>query len=250
MINTYDLLSYIFSLIIFSIASAQDLRSREVNPILWLVSGFVGIMLLILRFDHIIIEILILNIIFSMIILILSLTGFMGFADFFGYLILSILMPRPLFEDLILPPILIIMLFSNIFLALYVAPSIFKSFKKIFFIRSVCSSRLRSFMIALTGSPMTIDNFLRSRFMYPLIYPQENNEKIIWTCRSSYDINEDPEKFKEDLRRLLNKNLVSKDDLVIASWGAPYLVFVLIALATYPITSVLTEHVLYIILFR
>ncbi|MEZ0290547.1 MAG: A24 family peptidase C-terminal domain-containing protein [Sulfolobales archaeon] len=241
----YKWLGYILSLLMLGVSSYSDIKSREVDLRIWILFGVIGSIVFIMRFyvERDLLVYLLLSLIAPLIILPLSLANMIGFADFLAVLVLSILIPKPLYRELLLPPSLTILLISNIVYVIVLTPFIIRNMLFSRLIADKCDSAFKRFIIILTGLPMRISSFLESRFMFPLVYPVKRDDKLVWVCRSSFDINEESQAYRDSLKKLLDERLVSSDDIIIVSWGAPYILFLFIGALLYPFAGLLVEKI-------
>jgi len=226
-----------------AIGSYSDIKTREIDPRLWLFFGVVAAAIYMNRLGE---SDLILYTLFSLlaplVVLLLVLLGFMGYADFFAFLVLVFLMPKPLDHDMIIPPAILILLLSDLILLIYTLPMIMLNARYHRFIRDRCGSLTKSLLIILTGYPMNIKKYLNSRFMYPLIYPIKEGSNIKWICRSTYDIAEEIEDYKTRFKNLVTEEPSLENQLIIVSWGAPYVLFVFLGVVIYPFTAFYIEE--------
>lgn len=240
--EAWFLAGYSAAVVMLAAASYLDLRSREVDVILWIPFAFVATALAILRGfspgDAIYTAA---SMIAPAVLLVLSLMGLMGLADPIAMLLVSLLIPRPP-GDLLLPPSLVILLLSNLaMLFALVIPLLTINMASLGRIRRLCGSWGSAVAVAATAFPMTIEKFSRTRFHYPLVYPSLEGQGVAWRCRSSFNIDEDPAEHRRALEEMVRSGLVEKGARIYATWGVPYIAFMLAGTLAYPVAGPAVE---------
>ncbi|MGC9009238.1 MAG: A24 family peptidase C-terminal domain-containing protein [Sulfolobales archaeon] len=231
-------LGYIVALIMLAIGSYSDIRTREIDPKLWIFFGAIASIIYITRLgENDLLIYTLLSFPAPLMVFLLAFLRFMGYADFFAFLVLVFLIPKPLNEDLILPPSIIILLLSDLILLLYLVPMSIASVKYRSFIAEKCGSRLKTFLVILTGYPLSIEKYLASKYMFPLVYPVKESSETLWICRSTFDIEEEPDHYKDLFKKLISEDPLLKDQIIIVSWGAPYVFYLFLGLLLYPFVA-------------
>ncbi|MEM0260155.1 MAG: A24 family peptidase [Sulfolobales archaeon] len=237
-------IGYLATVVTLLIASYSDVKRREVDPRLWIFPSVAGLILIMLRLpiENDLISYLLIGLISPIIVLALSLMNLIGFADFIAMIVITLLLPKPFYGETLLPPSLVILLLSNIIYGVSMTPFIIRN---IFFSRLIlekCNSLTKSLLVIITGLPMRSSTYISSGYFFPLLYPVRREDGYItWICRTSFDINEDPNTLKNEIRRLLNEGLINGDEILIVSWGAPYILFLLLGVLLYPLTASMIE---------
>ncbi len=247
-IDLYFIAGYIVALIMLIITSYMDLKTREIDPRVWIPFAIVAIVILIARFsihwDPASMIYLLLSMTPPLILFALSLLGMMGLADPIALAIVSLLIPEPP-TGLLLPPSMVVLIIASILMFfLLVIPMLIINIPRLGLISRHCSSRYITTIIALTGFPMSVRRFLGSKFLYPLIYPSLNEGRIQWICRWSFEIEEDPKTHREAIAMLLEKGYVSERETIYVTWGVPYLVFLLLGVLLYPLAAGWVEELI------
>lgn len=242
------LAGYSAAVIMLAAASYLDLRSREIDVLLWIPFAAAAAAIAILRgFSPEIAVYMAASMIAPAVLLALSLVGMMGLADPIAVLLLSLLLPRPS-GDLLLPPSLVILLLSNLaMLLMLVIPLLVINMARIGHLRRLCSSWGSALAVAATALPMSLERFFRTRFHYPLVYPSLEGEEVVWRCRSSFDIDEDPADHRRALEEMARKGLVGAGTRIYTTWGVPYIVFILAGTLAYPLAGPAVEATLRIL---
>ncbi|HWQ17008.1 MAG TPA: A24 family peptidase C-terminal domain-containing protein [Sulfolobales archaeon] len=247
-IEPYFMAGYIIALVMLVITSYMDLKTREIDPRVWIPFVIAAIVMLIARFsihwDSISVIYLLLSMIPPSILFALGFLGMMGLADPIALAIVSLLIPEPP-AGLLLPPSMVVLIIASIFmLILLVIPMLIINLPRLGLISRHCGSKYLTTIIALTGFPISIRGFLGSKFLYPLIYPSLNEGKIQWICRWSFEIEEDPKAHREAIAMLLEKGYVSEREAIYVTWGVPYLVFLLLGVLLYPLAAGWVEELI------
>lgn len=237
-LEPYFILGYVAALIMLSITSYMDLRTREIDPRVWIPFAAAAVIIIVVRilssWDQFFMIYLLFSMIPPAILLAMGLLGMMGLADPIALAIVSLLIPKPP-TGLVLPPsIVILALASILMLFILVIPIFIMNIPRLSLISRYCGSRHSAILIALTGFPISIKRFLGSKFLYPLVYPSLGEGKMIWVCRGSFEIEEDPRIHREAIAMLLEKGYVGGEETMYVTWGVPYIVFILLGLLLYP----------------
>lgn len=235
------MLGYIVALVMLLITSYMDLRTREIDPKVWIpfiiAGAAVTIAKISLYWDQSYPSYLLLSMIPPAILFILSVFGMMGLADPIAMAIVSLLIPAPP-STLVLPPSMVILALASIsMIIVLVIPMLIYNISYLGFISRRCSSKQLVAIIALTGFPVSVKRFLRSKFLYPLIYPSLEEDKVTWICRGSFEIDEDPKIHREAISALLEKRYIDEKTMIYVTWGVPYIVFILLGLLLYPLLA-------------
>ncbi|MEM1610758.1 MAG: A24 family peptidase C-terminal domain-containing protein [Sulfolobales archaeon] len=239
-------IGYATAITMLAITSYIDVRTREIDPRIWLPFIAIGIALAIYRYQldpgttPLYIAI---SMISPAVLLAMSLIGMMGLADPIAMAIVALLIPKPP-GSLVLPPSLVILAISTILMVVgLVIPISILNLWSMGEIRRHCRSLYKAVIVHMTGFPIKAERFIATRFLYPLIYPSLENGSIIWRCRESFDINEDPSIYRGNVRELIEKGLLRGDERIYVTWGVPYILFILLGTALYPLSAGYVEGV-------
>lgn len=161
-----------------------------------------------------------------------------GKGDVFVVAALTLLFPCPgagvsLYGTGFLPPIIPIILYSTGFIVVY---SILKIASNLVFhhegLREV-PGKYRV-LYALMGSRMRIGRYLEKKFYYPLQVFKETEKGLMVEYRAGFDAEkDDPDEYKEAIRRLVEKGVVSVEDYIWVTYGIPFMVPLLAGLALF-----------------
>ncbi|QKQ99684.1 peptidase A24 [Metallosphaera tengchongensis] len=203
--------------------SVLDLKYREVDPKIWLyyspLSLFIIFNLQSLNlFIYLYSLFAVLAVFFAF-----YLVGFMGGADLFAIMILSLANAKtsPLFfghfSKLGMEP-LIVVLFSS---ALIVASGIVNFLTTFKYTAGMgLYSRL---ILSLTAKRVRMDKFLKSKFLFPLSVIDENGNESV---RIGFSVEENDSDWRERYRELVSKGIVSPDRYIWVAWGVPVIPFI------------------------
>ncbi len=239
-------IGYVTAISMLVITSYIDVKTREIDPRIWLPFIVVGAALAIYRveLDPITAPLyIVVSMISPAVLLAMSLVGMMGLADPIAMAIVAILIPQPP-GHLVLPPSLVILAISTVLMLVgLVIPISILNLRSIGEIKRYCGSPYKAVIVCMTGFPIKAERFIATRFLYPLIYPVLENESIIWRCRETFDINEDPSVYRGTIRELIEKRLLKGGEKIYATWGVPYILFILLGTALYPLVAGYVEGV-------
>ncbi|MDT7888410.1 MAG: A24 family peptidase C-terminal domain-containing protein [Desulfurococcales archaeon] len=226
------------------ITSYVDVRTREIDPRIWLPFLVVGLVLSIYRFSLDpagFVVYLGLSMVPPLVLLSMSFVGMMGLADPIAMALVSLLVPRP-FVGSILPPSMVILVISSILITVFlVIPIVVLNLRNIREIWRICGSTSQTFLVYATAFPITAEKFIRTKFLYPLIYPALREGSLSWTCRGSFNIDEDPGTYRRSVKELMEKGLLTGKERIYVTWGVPFIVFLLLGALTYPVAGPLIE---------
>lgn len=241
---------YFIAIVMLLVTSYMDLKTREIEPRIWIPFGVIAIALIVARVyagdESINYLYILLSLIAPAILLALSLVGMMGLADPIAMLIVAILIPTPP-PGLLIPPSMFILALSSLsMLFTLVIPISIYNIKYLQMIRRICGSLYLTIVIATTGIAIPIERYERTRFLYPLIYPekQKHEDSIRWICRASFNIDEDPGEHRTRIKALAETGLIKKEEKIFVTWGVPYILFVLIGTILYPILAPYAENII------
>ena len=164
--------------------------------------------------------------------------GMIGKGDVFVVAALTLLFPCPgagasLHGTVFLPPIITIILYSTGFIVGY---SILKLVYNLLFnhegLREV-PGKYRA-LYALMGSRMRIGQYLEKKFYYPLQVFKETEKGVLVEYRAGFDAEkDDPDQYKEAIRRLVERGLVSVENYIWVTYGIPFIVPLLAGLVLF-----------------
>lgn len=216
------LLSTAVTIATLAVASWYDLRSREIPEYIWVPAFVVSIAVALSTGTSVLI--IVLSLIPALILLILTLLGMIGGADFIAILLVGISTPYLN----ILPVSFVTLLYSALIPSLLTVyniivnvarpryRSVFKNLK--------CRPRTKLLLMFL-GKPMAVSRYLKSRFNYPLtLISCSDGAEVV--CRTSFKVDEDYREHISRLAECLSKGYVRLDDHIVVTPALPHVVFI------------------------
>jgi len=163
-------------------------------------------------------------------------TGLLGGADVLILIFLALLFPwkfkmgiLPVIEYTTLPIItfiinsLIIVVFYSIYFLLLNIVMYKDEVKKL------NTPFIKKTILLLTGCPMKVSDYLKSKFMYPLeIIKVKENGEIEKEYRLTFNIEEEYMDHINHVKKLVEKGVLSKDTYIWVTPGIPLIIFILL----------------------
>ncbi len=254
-IDNIDYIGYAASLAMLSVASYMDIKSREIDPRLWIPFIAIGIVISAVKiyFGELDAIYLAINLLAPLMIAILAFQGLIGFADFFALLAISLLITEPFSMNALIPPSIMILLISNLSIVFgSMIPLTIINLRHYRMVKKICGSGLRSFIIISTSRIMSIEKYLSKKHYFPLMYPiytpkgnpddTASGGSVGWECRTSFLIDEEPEEYKREFESMIKSGAIDSNTLIAVSWGIPFIAFMLISVALYPLIGEALEQ--------
>ena len=185
-------------------------------------------------------------------------TDMIGGADVIVVAELALLFPLPtiykytLFAGtrimpILLPPILPILLYTNLLIAAIIPFNILYNlirYKNVY--RSLKTSLVKKIILLATAKPVKARNYLTLKHRYLLEEFKVTNEGIERTIRTSFDIDEEYRDHQKLIRELISKGLLSPDDYIIITYGIPYIVPIMLGTLLFMILGDLVIQYLFL----
>ncbi|OYT49823.1 MAG: hypothetical protein B6U73_04885 [Desulfurococcales archaeon ex4484_204] len=202
-------------------ASLRDLKNRDIPEVTWLPSLAIAVILNVLHGNYDVIHTA-LSLLPAALLFAMAIFNMIGGADFLAVLLIGL--AHPLFEAL---PISLLALLYSLFIPLalmayYVTLNSVKYRKQILRIRCI---RGRRFYLYFLGRPISIGEFLNSKFMYPLTIPSGTGGFI---CRPTFSIDETEEAVKAEIMEFIDRGVIRRNDLIWVTPAMPHVAFLLI----------------------
>ncbi len=231
---------------VMTYAAYSDWKTREVEPKLWLITSIIGGILTITELYLLstvaknlflwgLIDFLFSFLIFPFLYVMYK-GGVLGGADMLAYLFLTFTLPW-------YPLILGIRAISPIpFLTLLYASISAIIFSLIRMVSNLLSKDFKDFMdkheirglarlhYAMSGKVFRAEDYLKTKFWYLLSRFEEGEKGIEVEFRRRIDLEEEPADHRKEIKELIESGKISKDEKVLASYGMPFLVFMLFGL--------------------
>jgi len=215
----------------FVYAGIEDWRKRDISPWTWVPGIAIGVAFSVLEALHVYPRILVL---LSSMVTVLVVCAFaiavfvaraMGGADFLAIACLGSLLPYPLITlhgllgRSMVPPILHVLLYSSLLSVAPIVANVIHNLGRRDVLDALGLPKWKKLRFFLTARVLTIEEFERKRFYYPLYVPG-------LVDRSSFDVEEDDRAWVEKLKS-------SGAQIVIATWGVPTVSLMCVAMLIY-----------------
>ena len=252
-IPNLDYIGFIIAILMLTITAYMDIRTREIDPRIWIPFIVIGIAFTSIKIylGHLEPLYLALNMIAPLMIAILGIQGMIGFADFFALLAISLLITSPLDNSSVIPPSIIILLLTNLIVVIgSIIPFTVLNIKHYKYIKSICGSTIKTLIIIATSRVISIEKYLSTSHYYPLVFPRQSKDNTIdskntiWECRTSFLIDEEPEEYRKEFEYMATRKIIDPKTRIAVAWGIPYIIFILIATALYPLSAGIIENIL------
>ena len=241
---SYTLIKALVTLGVFTYLSILDVKTREINPKIWIylipVVALLTAIEIISHGAYTIVSLFAVGIMINTIIAVLFYYfNLFGGADMFGLITLSIAVPicnDMLYNRLIILKQLLIPLYASIIgvvlsIVFFAYNVVKKNWNKLPNVRS----KGKIFLLFM-GIPVTVNRYVNGmKFFYPLtIYKcqevRKNNPCTI-SVRYSFNIDEEYQDHVRRLREYLNKGLILENNIIWITYGLPFIVNLTIAYA-------------------
>ncbi len=244
--SSLEILLYIkivYTIVMLSYFSILDIKYRDIpDRQVWFSLG-VSILLFLAsiplylstyRLLFILVHILIALVVGPLVFYILYLRDLIGDADVVIASELAILYPTPEIYNVVLvktgleihiPPIIPMLLYTNL-LIIVLIPVI--ALKNLLLHHNLYSGLktgfFRKLVLLATSKPVTVSQYLCMKHTYPLEELYVENGVLKRRFKTTFSIQEDYREHQERLRELLEKGYVSRDTVIIVTYGIPYVV--------------------------
>ncbi|ALU12582.1 hypothetical protein EYM_05410 [Ignicoccus islandicus DSM 13165] len=228
----------VLALGVMGYAAYSDLKTREIEPKLWL-TGIIGAALTLIELYLVsglsvaLFKLLLLELVFSLIIFPFLYVSYkmamLGGADMLAYLFLSLTVPwYPLFLGLrAITPVPILTLLHATILAILIAlvrlisNLLNPEFRK--FLKENKIGLLGTLHYGLSGKVMKAKEYLRTDFWY-LIHEIENGI-VKKELRKRVSIDEEPEDHRKAVKNSIEKGIIREDQYLMVTYATPFLVY-------------------------
>lgn len=131
-------------------------------------------------------------------------------------------------QQIHLPPIIPILFYSNIIMALYIPYNMLRNIVK--YSRVLPPKNIgvmKWIMIIATGKPMRIKDYLHTKHTYALQLYQFTTKGIEIKFRTTFSIEEDPELQKKQINSLIKQGYLKESDYIWVTHGVPFITLIL-----------------------
>jgi len=204
-----------------------DLRTREIEPKYWLVTGLIVLLACIISYREILslerrvfLMYLVTSLLALLIVGISYFIGIMGGADLFALIVIALGVPESVSPSLFGVPFLTTLYASLTSMVLPI------SFCVTNIARHRKHLRGRPKMLCFLGLPFRASKLSSDPgFWFPLeTYDEQGNRRV----RFTFNIEEEPEDIRRLFKRLIERGVIKKEQVVYATPGIPFLIFILI----------------------
>ncbi len=207
-------------LLTLACASYLDLKDREVPEYVWIPGSLISVTVNLYLRAYSPIKALI-SLIPALAVLALAFLDLIGGADFFALLLVSLAHPNFLYLPISLLTLFYSLLIPVGVLIWYVIINL-RHYSELRNLRCVNGSRYYLFFF---GKPVTVNELLRKKFLYPLMIPERNG----FRCRASFTMDDDFEaNIKKTFEDLMSEGKITDELKVWATPGFPHVVFYLV----------------------
>ncbi len=156
------------------------------------------------------------------------------------------LMARESLMPIRFPPILPILLYSNLLIVVIIPFNIVYNMLRY---RSVYSSLKTSFskklVLLATAKPVKAIDYLKLKHRYLLEEFRVTEHGVERSIRTSFDINEEYTDHQRIVKELIDKGLIKPDEYIVVTYGIPYLVPLLLGTALFMVIGDLLMQILF-----
>ncbi|MEM1661571.1 MAG: A24 family peptidase C-terminal domain-containing protein [Desulfurococcaceae archaeon] len=239
----------IYTVVFLTVFTIYDVKYRDVPDKLVYATLTVSIVLFLtlfaLYFDSVEFILFLIYLVFSLVaglgvFLLIFKLGYIGKADVFIIAELTLLFPyRDIYslniigrgEAVHLPPIIPIVLYSNILSLMFI---IFKSTVFAIKYRKFLPRELpihKRLLLVVFGRPMSIAEYLKSKHYYPLTLFRIVEGRVVKTYRLTFHVEaEDHWVHQNELKKLIDNGFVNPNDYIWVTYGVPYMLPLLITI--------------------
>jgi len=202
-------------------ASYRDLKLRDIPELTWVPATLLAIVLNVTYGEYIDMLFLLFSLMPAILLLIMSLLGMIGGADFLAILLIGLAHPK----FILMPVSLLTLIYSLIIpLLLIIYYAIYNLVKFRDVLKKIKCVTGRKVYLVLFGKPVKISDFMSMKFTYLLTIPSNDG----FTCRASFSLEEEEEEAKELIAKYVNKNMLSLNDYVWVTPALPHVLFILV----------------------
>ena len=239
--TTAEALKACIVVVTLAYTSILDIKTREVEPRLWVLPGVAVGLLSLLELPAVLGRVGLVELLASLAgsgivvlaILAMYLAGMMGGGDLFASALILAAHPWPFLLRDVMPALLPLFFYASLAAAL---PSIYFLTLNLLRYRGElarledCGPLCKAYLAA-TSLPVRVSDYLSSRtWFFPLEMVGENGSR---TLRRSFDVEEEPSEHRERLRRLVEAGVLSPSERIWVSYGIPFLVPLLVGYLAY-----------------
>lgn len=239
MLLEVDVARTIIALATLGYASYMDLKTREITPWLWIIASLIALPFTAYEAWFLVSKgyatFCILEIALSAMalpfIVYMYRKGLFGGADMLAYVFLMVDMPwYPIAFGLrsIIPIPLLTLFYASLVVGITVPFKMLKNLTSKKFREHARELNLKGIDLikfSATASAMTVKEYLKKRFWFPLEILREEGDLVKRELRSHFNVEEEYEDHQKAIRELVNKGKVREEDIIFVTYGVPFVVF-------------------------
>jgi len=235
---------YVF--LVLLIASYWDYRKREIEPAYWVYTSIIGALLSLSMYKMGFIELntkiyLVFSLFAIGLVGLFYLLGYMGGADLYAIIFITVSVPVSLNSFEIIPPTFMTVVYAAIastLIPIYFCLFNLASHER----RKIISKQNRGFILCFLGIPKKAKEYVTEYgYWFPLT--TYINGKLV--NRYSFHVEEEPNDHRKRINTLLNKKAIDEDSIIWVTPGIPFVIFVLIGYLLSIIISDLPLQILF-----
>jgi preflagellin peptidase FlaK len=218
---------YVF--IVLLIASYWDIVKREIEPSYWLVTGFIGLLLVVLSvataslnvdlYGYILFSIIAIAIIGAFYYI-----GYMGGADLYAVIVIAVTVPKQVLGKGLIPAPFMTVVYGaiiSVLIPIYFCLYNLASKNR----RRAIKRTPKGYIMCFLGIPKRPKEYVNSKGFW---FPLTTYESGMLVTRYSFQIEEEPEEHRQKIKALLDKNEIGENDFIWITPGIPFVVFILL----------------------
>ncbi len=226
-----------WAVIVMAVTAIMDIKTREVNPRVWVVAIVVGMALMVYEMSKVAFTFFLIYMLLSLTplpaLVYMMLKGGFGGADVFAYLFLSLTLPYSVIIGTVLPVPLVVLFYATLVM---LPTSLFRLIKNLTsreFREHLNSRGIRGktkLSMLISGKLVSIEEYLNMKFWYPLEKVKESREGVTFEARSRFDVEEEDVEHKKKLKELMETGKLLPSEKIVVSYGIPFLVNMFVGL--------------------
>jgi preflagellin peptidase FlaK len=219
----------LYVLLVLLIASYWDYRKREIEPVYWVYTGVIGLILStsMYKMGYISINVetyTVFSLIAVGIVGLFYLLGYMGGADLYAVVFIAVTIPGSLNNFEVIPPIFMTVIYAAMASALipiYLCLYNLISGKN----RSIIFREKKGILLCFLGIPKRAKEYIESKgYWFPLTTYVDG----VLVTRYSFHVEEEPDEHRKDISNLLRKNIIEEDSVIWVTPGIPFVIFIFV----------------------
>ena len=229
---------------VLSYAAYRDVKTREIEPKVWVIASAIGGSLTAFELAVFYFKAYnlflwsLMNFVFSFIMMpffyMMYRMAVLGGADMLAYLFLCFDLPwYPLVLGLraLTPMPFITLLYASVAAIAVGALRAVRNLTDPKFWKFVKENNVKGLKVLhylLSGRAFTAEEYLKTEFWYLLSRPVEEGGRVRMKVEGRVNLEEEPEDHRREVERLVKEGKMRRDQILLASYGTPFLVYILL----------------------